>query len=54
MLQERFLLGAATFVFLVNMKHIYLYMAPAYAFYYLRYFVFAGFDEQKGKICFIL
>ncbi len=39
-LEERYLLGAFWYIVLVNFKHIYLYLTPAYAAFYLRnYFI---------------
>eukprot|EP01132_Coremiostelium_polycephalum_P005300 gene5300-6600_t len=38
----RILLGSAMFSILLNFKHIYMYMAPAYFIYLLKYYCFNG------------
>ncbi|XP_036319534.1 probable dolichyl pyrophosphate Glc1Man9GlcNAc2 alpha-1,3-glucosyltransferase isoform X1 [Rhagoletis pomonella] len=38
LLEERYLLSAFTFAVLLNFKHIFLYMAPAFAFYLLKFY----------------
>ncbi|KAL1110090.1 hypothetical protein AAG570_008168, partial [Ranatra chinensis] len=45
-LQGHYNLGAFWFAFLLNMKHIYLYMAPAYVVYLLRNYCFTP-DVKK-------
>lgn len=38
--REKFLYGAFFFVILLNLKHIFLYIAPAYGIYYIRSYLF--------------
>ncbi|CAH1154980.1 unnamed protein product [Phaedon cochleariae] len=42
MIQDRFLWSAFWFTVLLNMKHIYIYMAPAYFIYLLRHYCIGG------------
>ncbi len=39
-LSDQFIFGAVIYTILLNMKHIFLYMAPAYFVFYLKYYVF--------------
>uniref|UniRef100_A0A3Q3E595 Alpha-1,3-glucosyltransferase n=1 Tax=Labrus bergylta TaxID=56723 RepID=A0A3Q3E595_9LABR len=48
-LQVRHLQGALLFSILLNLKHIYLYVAPAYGVYLLRSFCFSQ-DNKDGSI----
>ncbi|XP_078514622.1 dolichyl pyrophosphate Glc1Man9GlcNAc2 alpha-1,3-glucosyltransferase [Lissotriton helveticus] len=47
--QKRHLEGALLFAVLLNFKHIYLYIAPAYGIYLLRYFCFTA-NNSDGSI----
>lgn len=44
--QSRHLEGALLFAILLNLKHIYLYVAPAYGIYLLRSYCFT--QDNKG------
>ncbi|KAM8741757.1 dolichyl pyrophosphate Glc1Man9GlcNAc2 alpha-1,3-glucosyltransferase [Acanthopagrus schlegelii] len=48
-LQSRHLQGALLFALLLNLKHIYLYVAPAYGIYLLRSYCFTQ-DNRDGSI----
>ncbi|XP_034034246.1 probable dolichyl pyrophosphate Glc1Man9GlcNAc2 alpha-1,3-glucosyltransferase [Thalassophryne amazonica] len=48
-LQSRHLLGALLFAILLNLKHIYLYVAPAYGIYLLRSYCFTR-DNKDGSV----
>ncbi|KAM7373841.1 hypothetical protein PAMP_006538 [Pampus punctatissimus] len=48
-LQSRHLQGALLFVVLLNLKHIYLYVAPAYGIYLLRSYCFTQ-DNKDGSV----
>uniref|UniRef100_A0A3Q2XBW2 Alpha-1,3-glucosyltransferase n=1 Tax=Haplochromis burtoni TaxID=8153 RepID=A0A3Q2XBW2_HAPBU len=48
-LQSQHLQGALLFAFLLNLKHIYLYVAPAYGVYLLRSYCFTQ-DNKDGSI----
>ncbi|XP_031582566.2 probable dolichyl pyrophosphate Glc1Man9GlcNAc2 alpha-1,3-glucosyltransferase isoform X1 [Oreochromis aureus] len=48
-LQSQHLQGALLFAFLLNLKHIYLYVAPAYGVYLLRSYCFAQ-DNKDGSV----
>lgn len=48
--QKKYLLGAFLFAFLINMKHIYIYLAPAYFVYLLRSYCFDEKAEKQKKI----
>lgn len=49
--KERYLLAAFLFATLLNLKHIFLYLAPAYAAYFLRNYCFESAlpDPSEGK-----
>ncbi|XP_053949844.1 probable dolichyl pyrophosphate Glc1Man9GlcNAc2 alpha-1,3-glucosyltransferase isoform X2 [Anastrepha ludens] len=48
LLEERYLLSAFTFALLLNFKHIFLYMAPAFAVYLLKFYCLdAGRNTYK-------
>ena len=47
-LQERCLEGAFYFTVLLNFKHIFLYIAPAYFVYLLKHYCFRGNESNKG------
>nr|XP_022904724.1 probable dolichyl pyrophosphate Glc1Man9GlcNAc2 alpha-1,3-glucosyltransferase [Onthophagus taurus] len=49
MIQEKYLFSAFWFTFLINMKHIYVYLGPAYFIYLLRNYCFT---KTKRKINF--
>ncbi|CAG9765398.1 unnamed protein product [Ceutorhynchus assimilis] len=49
MLKEQFNLAAFWFAVLLNMKHIYVYLAPAYFIYLLRHCCFNGETSLKAK-----
>jgi len=46
-LEERYLLGAFCFSILLNFKHIFLYIAPSFAIYLLKYYVL---ENSRNKI----
>lgn len=48
MIQSQHLQGALLFAFLLNLKHIYLYVAPAYGVYLLRSYCFT--QDNKGEV----
>ncbi|XP_041808732.1 probable dolichyl pyrophosphate Glc1Man9GlcNAc2 alpha-1,3-glucosyltransferase [Chelmon rostratus] len=48
-LQSRHLQGALLFAILLNLKHIYLYVAPAYGIYLLRSYCFTQ-DNKDGSV----
>ncbi|XP_059208380.1 probable dolichyl pyrophosphate Glc1Man9GlcNAc2 alpha-1,3-glucosyltransferase [Centropristis striata] len=48
-LQSRHLQGALLFAILLNLKHIYLYVAPAYGIYLLRSYCFTQ-DNNDGSV----
>ncbi|XP_038563994.1 probable dolichyl pyrophosphate Glc1Man9GlcNAc2 alpha-1,3-glucosyltransferase [Micropterus salmoides] len=48
-LQSRHLQGALLFAVLLNLKHIYLYVAPAYGIYLLRSYCFTQ-DNKDGSV----
>ncbi|XP_051250881.1 probable dolichyl pyrophosphate Glc1Man9GlcNAc2 alpha-1,3-glucosyltransferase isoform X1 [Dicentrarchus labrax] len=48
-LQSRHLQGALLFAILLNLKHIYLYVAPAYGIYLLRSYCFTQ-DHKDGSV----
>lgn len=53
MFQRQFIQSAFYFAVLLNMKHIFIYMAPVYFFYLLRYYCFgsvAGFIKNTIKL----
>ncbi|XP_068601137.1 dolichyl pyrophosphate Glc1Man9GlcNAc2 alpha-1,3-glucosyltransferase [Brachionichthys hirsutus] len=49
-LQSKHLQGALLFAILLNLKHIYLYVAPAYGVYLLRSYCFTQ-DNKDGSPC---
>lgn len=48
MVQSQHLQGALLFALLLNLKHIYLYVAPAYGVYLLRSYCFT--QDNKGEV----
>lgn len=46
--QNQHLQGALLFAILLNLKHIYLYVAPAYGVFLLRSYCFT--QDNKGRI----
>ncbi|EFO23358.2 hypothetical protein LOAG_05127 [Loa loa] len=56
-MRKSFLYGALTYCMLLNMKHIYLYYAPAYAVYYVMNYLFSSgkaFIANGAKLAAIL
>lgn len=49
-LQNRHLEGALLFAILLNLKHIFLYIAPAYGIFLLRSFCFTSNNSGSHKI----
>lgn len=54
--QERFLLAALLFAVLLHLKHIFMYMAPVYFVYLLRFYCLEGATKDwrktaAGRLC---
>lgn len=53
LLEERYLLSAFTFAALLMFKHIFLYMAPAFAVYLLKFYCLDSKCARNAVICII-